>query len=124
VPCYKPRRKGFPLMCDVVAYREGVPVATFEMDGGHHATKEQQERDARKERHLAGHAIRLWRMWNPELAKIWGCTFDDLLVGEPESMEPEYARIFRRDVKASLYAPHGSLASDWKRLCPKCYGED
>jgi len=118
-PCS--RRK---FLCDVVAYREGVPVTVFEMDGGHHATEQQQAWDEQKEKLLARHGVRLWRMWNLELAKIWGCTFDELLEREPESMDPELARLFRRDVKAHLYASHGALASDWKKLCPKCHKED
>jgi hypothetical protein len=118
-PCS--RRK---FLCDVVAYREGMPVTVFEMDGGHHVTEKQRAWDEQKEKLLARHGIRLWRMWNLELAKIWGCSFADLLCVAPDEMDPEFARLFRRDVKGHMYSRHGELASDWKKLCPKCYGED
>lgn len=95
-------------LCDVVAYRRGVPTVVFELDGSHHVEEKQERLDAQKERILMAHGVRLWRMWNGELPNIEG----------------DAARLFRRDVKAHMYAPWGTLASDWKTSCKKCKKEE
>jgi very-short-patch-repair endonuclease len=102
----QPQRQ-MPLMCDVVAYRGGTPVIAFELDGSQHVEEKQQRRDRRKEVILLRHGIRIWRMWNGELVNIEG----------------DASHLFRRDVKAHMYAPWGTLASDWKKLCPQCKKE-
>jgi len=114
-PCCRGR-----LLCDVVAYRDGQAAVVFEMDGGHHAEEVQQARDFRKELILLRHGIRLWRMWNPELGRIWGCRFEQLLEGQQDEIDQQFARLFRRGIKAHMYAPYGSLASDWTSHCSQC----
>lgn len=95
-PCS--RRK---FLCDVIAYRDGIPVIAFELDGKHHVEEAQERLDEQKEHLLSKHGIRTWRMWNGELV----------------NMRIDEGRIFRRFVKAQMYAPHGTLATDWKKLC-------
>lgn len=97
--CYKQRK--FPLRCDVVAFNEGRAVCVFELDGQQHIEEEQEKRDARKEAVLARHGIRTWRMWNGELFNV----------------REDGGKILRRHVKAHMYAPYGTLATDWKKLC-------
>lgn len=92
------RRK---FLCDVVAYREDRPVIVFELDGRHHVEEKQERLDAQKERILRRHGIRLWRMWN----------------GELKNCEADHGRLLRRYAKAHMYAPHGALACDWRKLC-------
>lgn len=116
-PCRK-RRK---FLCDVVGYREDRPVIVFEMDGGHHATEQQKRLDQQKEKILSLHGVRLWRMWNPELAKIWRCKFEEFdnhcaADRQKEDLDEEYARLFRRDLKASMYSPYATLGGDWKQF--------
>ena len=101
-PCSKKRK----FRCDVVAYRDGLPVCVFELDGRHHVEERQELLDAQKEKILLRHGIRLWRMWNGELVNI----------------REDGGVVFRRHVKAHMYAPYGDLASDWKKLC-KCKKE-
>src|SRR5271157_3198520 len=98
-PCSRRR-----FLCDVVAFHDGKPAVVFELDGSHHVEEVQQRRDEQKERILLRHGVRLWRMWNGELFNIEG----------------DAGRLFRRDVKAHMYAQWGTLASDWKKLCPQC----
>ena len=98
-PCS--RRK---FLCDVVAYRGAVPTVAFELDGAHHNEEHQQKLDTQKTHLLMLHGVRLWRMWNNELLRI----------------ENGAARIFRRDVKASMYAPWGTLSGDWSKRCTDC----
>ena len=95
------------LECDVVAYRDGQPVVVFELDGHHHVEEKQAKFDEQKEKILRLHGVRLWRMWNGELLLIEG----------------EARRVFRRHVKAHFYAPHGTLACDWRKLCETCRPE-
>jgi Protein of unknown function (DUF559) len=94
-------------LCDVVAYRHGVPVCVFELDGRHHVEEKQERLDEQKEKILRRHGLRVWRMWNGELFNI----------------REDGGRLFRLHVKAHLYAKHGELACDWKTLCP-CTEED
>jgi hypothetical protein len=87
--------------CDIVAYRDGVPICVFELDGHHHVEEKQEKLDAQKEKILSRHGIRTWRMWNGEIFNI----------------REDGGVVFRMHVKAHLYATHGRLASDWKKLC-------
>jgi hypothetical protein len=100
-PCSK--RK---FLCDIVAYRNGVPVCVFELDGHHHVEEKQERLDAQKENILMHHGIRIWRMWNGEIFNI----------------REDGGVCLRSHVKAHMYARHGTLASDWKKLC-KCKKE-
>ena len=88
-------------LCDVVAYRDGAPVCVFELDGSHHVEEKQEKLDEQKEQILRRHGIRMWRMWNGELFNI----------------RQDGGRLLRRHMKAHLYARHGELACDWKKLC-------
>lgn len=101
-PCSKRRFE-----CDVVAYREGIPACVFELDGHQHVEEAQEKRDQQKERILSRHGIRTWRMWNGELFNI----------------RDDGGTVFRRHVKAHLYAARGTLATDWKTLCTACKKE-
>lgn len=95
-PCSRRR-----FLCDVVAYRDGKPVCIFELDG-HHQVEEKQERlNAQKEKILMRHGIRVWRIWNGELFNI----------------REDGGGYLRRHVKAHMYAPYGTLGSDWNKLC-------
>lgn len=93
--------------CDVVAYCKGIPVCAFELDGRHHVEEKQQKRDEQKEKILSRHGIRTWRMWNGELFNI----------------RDDGGVVLRRHVKAHMYAIHGTLRSDWKKLCKCLKGE-
>lgn len=92
------------LECDLVAYRNGKPVVVLELDGFHHNTDKQKAYDGSKERILGRHSIRVVRVWNSEIFHI----------------ENGRGRGFRRDMKASFYAPYGELRTDFNHLCEEC----
>ncbi len=88
-------------LCDLVVYRDGEAVCVFELDDKHHGEEAQEKLDEQKEKILRKHGIRMWRMWNGELANV----------------RDDGGRLLRRSVKGHLYALHGELACDWKKLC-------
>ena len=88
------------LRCDVVSYRDGQPIVVFELDGSGHSEEKQQRYDRLKEKLLALHGIRVWRMWNTAL------------------LDP--IDVFRRAVKATMYAPPGAMKDDFSTQCRRC----
>ena len=88
-------------LCDIVAFKDGRAVLAMERDGAGHNEAKQRGYDARKDLILQRHGIRIWRWWNSESVNARngaGC-------------------VFRRDIKALFYAPHGALKSDYNKLC-------